>query len=158
MKTAENTIVAFHIGRGGHFYNQGHKTFLGEREIGEFTEDLFLNYENETRLWEEHGKEDEIFDLVYNEDFEALAAKYDIYPQDLGEKVYFDGSGNPVGLTKKEVDSGIGRIDIDGDYDTTYTQYLSDCDEREIEIIKKSDHWNKEEFLELLGIKEETED
>ena len=31
----DNIIVAFHIGRGGRFYNGGHKTFLGEKNIND---------------------------------------------------------------------------------------------------------------------------
>lgn len=39
-------IVAFQIGRGGRFNNGGHKSFIGEKKIGDFTNDLFINYEN----------------------------------------------------------------------------------------------------------------
>ena len=39
---------------------------------------------------------------------------------------YRDDSGNGVGLTEAEVRSGIGCIDIDGDYDTIYTKRLGD--------------------------------
>ena len=38
-----NTIIAFHIGRGGRFYNQGHKTFIKwGANINEYTEELFM--------------------------------------------------------------------------------------------------------------------
>ena len=38
-----STIVAFHIGRGGRFHNQGHKSFIKwGANINEYTEDLFI--------------------------------------------------------------------------------------------------------------------
>lgn len=99
-------IVAFHIGRGGNYHNQGHKTYCGEKRIDEFTDDLFLR----------------------NRD---LKGKF-ISPE------FFHENGSPVGLSLDEYNSGIGRIDIDGDYDTTYTCLLSDCDDSELELIDNS--------------------
>jgi|SRR3972149_1890938 len=40
------TIVAFHIGRGGRFNNQGHLSYIGEKKIGDFTNDLFTRFSN----------------------------------------------------------------------------------------------------------------
>ena len=38
-----NTIVAFHIGRGGRFHNQGYKTFIKwGANINDYTEELFM--------------------------------------------------------------------------------------------------------------------
>jgi hypothetical protein len=107
----EKKIVAFHIGRGGRFKNSGYLTFIGENEIGNYIDELFIN----------------------------------------DNLVYVDGSGNSVGLTDNDVKNGIGTIDIDGAYDTTYTKLLSECDDREIEAIRNSSEWNKDELLELLG-------
>jgi len=90
-------IVAFHIGRGGRYYNAGHLSYIGEYEISHFINDLFI--------------------------------------QENGE--YFDGSENSVGLTEKEVETGIGRIDVDGLYDTTYCKFLDECNEEELELIAK---------------------
>lgn len=42
------------------------------------------------------------------------------------EGEYRTDTGNPTGLTTAMVKSGIGRIDIDGDYDTIYTKRLGD--------------------------------
>jgi hypothetical protein len=89
----KDLIVAFHIGRGGRFYNSGHLSYIGEYDIDAFTEKLFMN-EDET--------------------------------------MYTDGDGNEL----LEVENGgIGRIDIDGAYDTTYTCKVSDLDEKEIDVI-----------------------
>jgi hypothetical protein len=89
----KDLIVAFHIGRGGRFYNSGHLSYLGEKDINDFVENLFLN-EDET--------------------------------------MYTDGDGNEL----LEVDNdGIGRINVDGGYNTTYTCKVSDLDEQEIDVI-----------------------
>jgi len=103
MKTENQnqTIVAFHVGRGGRYWNPGHVSFLGEKKIREFTGNLFLSEEEEEET----------------------------------EKVFLDGNGNSVGLTIQECENGIGTINIDGGYDTTYTCYLSDCSDEELEII-----------------------
>lgn len=49
----------------------------------------------------------------------------DLFEQD-GE--YVDESGNSVELTAAEVESGVGRINRDFDYDTIYTCKLRDID------------------------------
>jgi hypothetical protein len=158
MKTLENTIVAFHIGRGGRFNNSGFKTFIGEEEIGKFTNDLSSSYENAGKFKNRFGFDATyrsgqkcIVDLITEELFEELEEAFGIKLEELGELQYSDNAGNPVGLTQKEIDSGVGRIDIDGGYNTTYTCYLKDCSEEEIELIKESGYWNKNELLELLG-------
>jgi hypothetical protein len=107
MKSSK-IIVAFHVGRGGRFYNPGNLTFIGEQKISHFTSDLFLN-EDETE--------------------------------------YVDGAGNYVGLTVEEEKTGIGRINIDNEYDTTYTRSLFDCSFKEIMAIKESKEWNAEDLI-----------
>ena len=42
--TAADTIVAFHIGRGGHFHNPGHLSFIGKKLISDFTDSLFIGF------------------------------------------------------------------------------------------------------------------
>ena len=82
---------------------------------------------------------------------------------------YTDGNGNKIGLTVEECNSGIGIINIDGDYDTTYTCYLQDCSDEELEIIAKtkeergyfaSENVYKEVKLEMIerGLIEEEEE
>lgn len=44
------------------------------------------------------------------------------------EGEYTDECGNGVGLTTAEARTGIGRIDIDGDYDTYYAIRVKDVD------------------------------
>lgn len=117
-KTAENTIVAFHIGRGGRFHNAGFKTFIGEKNINDFINDLFIKDR-------ENGK--------------------------FCTPEYVDGCGNLVDLTVKEAKTGIGCINIDFDYNTTYTKFLADCTETEIKLIIESNEWNKENLLDLYA-------
>ena len=43
----EDMPVAFHIGRGGEFHNQGHRSYVGQGKfIGDFTDDLFIKERN----------------------------------------------------------------------------------------------------------------
>ena len=69
---------------------------------------------------------------------------------DVGEMIYTDGNGNPVGLTVAECETGIGKINEDNDYDTTYTIYLKDANEKEIQAIRNSDQYNKDEILNVI--------
>lgn len=145
QEAAQRTIVAFHIGRGGHFWNPGHLSFIGENKIDKYVDDLFLGYENQSDIWSEIKGRPNLEEKYYaavegNED--ALAFFANRLKMPFGEKEYFDGGGNHVGLTEEEAESGIGRINIDNDYDTTYTCFLSDCDEKELQLIRNSNEFN----------------
>ena len=163
---ANQTIVAFHLGRGGHYHNPGHLSFIGTHEISHFTEDLFLNYdlseimeklENENEDWDDEDtnydkniyltKRDLFIQLVNEENFDELEKRFGIDQDALGSKEYFDGGGNPVGLTASESETGIGKINIDYDYDTTYTTHLSECSDAELRAIISSNEWNKDDVL-----------
>ena len=156
MKTKQNTIVAFHIGRGGRYNNAGFLSFIGEEIIGKFTDDLFGRYELESKFSTRYGYEDThdgqkcIIELIQSYDFVELEDKFGITQEMLGDYTYYDGGGNTTDLTQSQVESGIGTINIDNDYDTTYTKYLCDCSDKEIEAIKDSEYWNKEEIINLI--------
>ena len=51
MTDSTKIIVAFHIGRGGRFFNGGHKTFLGEMNYQDLidmnSDNLFVTYRDE---------------------------------------------------------------------------------------------------------------
>ena len=164
MKTLKTTIVAFHIGRGGRFNNPGFLSFIGEEKIGKFTDDLFCNFENTGKFKDRFGYDYTgdstqkcILDLISDRDFDKLEERFGITKAMLGGEFYFDGGGNSTSLTASEVESGIGKINIDMDYDTTYTCLLKDCYEEETYAIEKSSYWNKEELLNLLGVKKDIE-
>lgn len=144
--TVADTIVAFHIGRGGHYHNSGHKTFIGEKEIGDFN-DLFIAFENEYAVYRKIAGRKNIESLLDDvrddrDNLELKAAFERRTGLSLGELVYTDGNGNHVGLTLAEEATGVGTINIDNDYDTTYTCKLSDCNQNELELIANSGHWN----------------
>jgi len=100
-------ILAFKIARGGRFNNQGYLYFLGDKDINEFTNDLFL----------------------VNEE-------------------YLTSNGDKVGLTEDDCQSGIGKIDIDGNYNTIYTKYSDDLTEKEFEAILREKLWNTDTIVE----------
>lgn len=138
------TIVAFHIGRGGRFYNAGHLSFIGCKPIGDFINDLFPVYENASDIFEMiKGREnlEELYRKATEDWDNAAIARLSSLGLDLGEIEYCDGGGSQVGLSQKDAESGIGTINIDHDYDTTYTRYLDDCNRDEINAIIRSDGW-----------------
>ena len=138
--TIGQTIVGFHTGRGGRFYNAGHVSFIGECKISDFTNDLFLLYENQLDIYNaikgRENLEEKYYECDENNDFsffEKLGFK-------VGEKQYFRNGEYPVGLTEAESDSGIGVIDIDGEYDTTVCLMLEDCSDEELQLIVDSEN------------------
>ena len=164
METKDKTIVAFHIGRGGRFHNAGHLSYVGEKRIGEFTNDLFTRFENQDKYKDRFGYDrtygsDQkcILDLITDEEFEELELRFGITREDLGELMYYDGGGNGVSLRQKDVESGIGTINVDFQYDTTYTDYIENCTKVELEAIINSDIFGKDEliqkYFELKGYK-----
>lgn len=147
---ATEIIVAFHIGRGGRFHNSGFKSYLGQNEISKYTDDLYSHFENESSFKKRYGYDscDDgkcILDLITDCEFDELEEKFGITEEMLGEEIYFDGGGNSVGLTEKEYQSGVGKINIDHDYNTTYTCKLSDCDTNELKLIRENE--NEFEYL-----------
>ena len=137
MKTLE-TIVAFHIGRGGRFHNSGHVSFIGFKTINEFTSDLFVSYENYTELSEELKKYPNLGEKLQkcfeDDDFVFFKKKFG---WNIGKKIFIDGGGSPVGLDVEN--DGTGIINIDYDYNTNYCKYLSECNEDELFLIKNSE-------------------
>lgn len=136
-----NTIVAFHIGRGGRNFNSGHLSFLGEFKIDHFTSNLFSMFDNQKKLSESMSSDDrDLFnDLIAEGKFTEIENKFGISVKDLGEEMYYDESGNGVGLAVNN--DGIGRINEDGEYDTTYTTYIKDLTEHEIEAMRENITW-----------------
>lgn len=144
-------IVAFHIGRGGRFNNQGHVKFIGEKRIGDFIDDLFQKRENEDDLFNLIKNHPNLIKKFYecsnNDEWSFFKKRLKF---DIGELIYVDGSGNPVGLTQEDVDKGVGTINIDNLYDTTYSKYLEDCNENELELIREYSGYKSFELLETI--------
>ena len=135
----QDVIVAFKIGRGGRFNNPGNVKLIGEYPISHFTDNLFLKPSNWKSVFAKiQGKENltSLYEAAMEGDqlaFNRLKA----LGLDLGENEYFSENGHAVGLTEKEAESGIGRIDIDGEYDTTFTIKLGSFDEVELGHLKE---------------------
>lgn len=87
------------------------------------------------------------------------------------EGEYYDDGGNSVGLTSAEVESGVGSIDYDGQYNTTYTTeintYSDVKDEQQRGVLLRkgltaaewnailwSESWQQEEVKKELNITE----
>jgi hypothetical protein len=137
MNNQKNIIVAFHIGRGGRFHSPGHRTFIGEKRINQFIQNFYLRYEHEESIREKyknHVDFEFIIEKMHDEDYIELL-KYGITPIDLGNIIYVDFNNNSVGLTLAECRSGVGVINEDNEYDTTYTKFIEDCTEDEISLI-----------------------
>jgi len=62
---------------------------------------------------------------------------------------YLDSAGNPLhdDLTKEDLESGIGTINIDHGYDTTYTKYPNNLNQNERMAILKDNPYNCGELL-----------
>lgn len=122
MKTQKNkTIVYFHTGRGGRFYNSGHQEFRGTKTIGEV-----LALCDSSSQWA----------FLHNRDKKGRF----IAP------IYLDQNGSYL-ISEKEVSSGVGQLDWDGAYDTDTCIYLSDCGETDLNLILESNEYNKKDLI-----------
>lgn len=157
MNNISNTIVAFHIGRGGKNNNPGYIRFLGTKEIGDFIEGYFLNPTNHWELLNAIGNRDNILELYYQAIQGMQNFEIDHYIQFerrtglvIGALEWTNENGTPIGLTFEQYDEGIGIIEIDTHFDTTYTKYLQDCNEDEVKLIVNSMEWNADYLIEEL--------
>lgn len=174
MENQEQTIVVFKIGRGGQFNNGGHLTYEGIGNIDDYTDDLFLRYDNHfdiLRICEEYCEKNGIeydeykiqeiiqdsISLIGNSEIECrqeLADKlkdYGVTLEDIGSVYWYTDleRGHNTGLSA--FNDGTGRVDINGDYETIYACKISDLDEYEIRAIVKSDVWSKDRMLKEIA-------
>ena len=118
FEEAQNIKVRFHIGRGGHFNNAGHKTYVGTvNELSDCFGDSIVISEDE------NGKTlpDSEWKLV-----------------DSGSNVILSG--------RDEIESETGILDWDGEYDTDIVRHMSECDDYEYQLIL--DAAEKGEYIE----------
>lgn len=102
QETYKNTLVAFHIGRGGRFPNGGHYTYMND--IKDFQ--TLLKLKNDYLFLHDTDSNDK--------------------PLPENEQYYTDGAGN-IMLNASEVNSKTGLIDWDGVYNTDIVCKLCDC-------------------------------
>ena len=118
----DKTIVYFHTGRGGRFYNSGHVTFCGSHDL-----QWVLNMCDSGKHW----------CFLQNRDEKGrFCTPY-----------YSDQNGNFL-ISEKEAESGVGSLDWDGDYDADNCFYLEDCDENDLLLIADSNEFDKEDLIE----------
>ena len=105
MATTEdykNTLVAFHIGRGGRFHNGGYWTYMWEiesfQDLISFRQDYLFRYDTD-------------------EDDKPL-------PED---KQYITDGGGKIMVEGKDIFADTGTLDFDGEYDTDIVCSLYDC-------------------------------
>ena len=107
LEGAQNINVRFHIGRGGHFNNAGHKTYEGTvNELSDCFGDSIVISEDE------NGK-----------------------PLPDSEWQLVDDGGNVILTGRDEIESETGILDWDGEYDTDIVRHLSECDDDEYQLI-----------------------
>lgn len=154
--TTSNTIVYFHTGRGGSFNNAGHTTYCGQKNIEQVLQmndsgkrNSFLSKENEHEIYQLLKKRDlenliELFEKSRdNDDFSRFEKLTGL---DLGEDVYTDCNGSTM-ITVAEVETGVGTLDWDGEYDRDNCILLSDCGEGELQTIISSREYDKEDTV-----------
>lgn len=125
LRKENGTILEFHIGRGGRFHNPGFLTFQGSGKS--ISETPAFNY-----LYPPLFKNG-------NDNFRTLDSEWRCE------------SGDEMGLTNRMVKSGIGIINIDNEYDTTYTTYARDMSDDELKKLIDVKPWNIIEILEEYG-------
>ena len=154
-----NEILAFRIGSKG---RPGCLNYLGEQKINRFTDNLFTAFENEREYFKDltQVEVDEARDLITDRKWDDLYSRFGIKEADLGDEIFTDANGNPVGLNVEN--NGTGVIDFDGEYDTVYSIFASEAGEREINAILHSGSGYygliREEMLEEIEKLEEKEE
>ena len=105
--TPKSIIVCFHVGRGGYHNNPGYKSFNPYvHNIQDLFEDGFVNCEDE-----------------------------DGNPLPDDEWTLTDQGGNIILEGRQEIESPVGVLYWDYDYDTDIAKYIEDCDDEEIDLI-----------------------
>jgi hypothetical protein len=151
MTNSKKTIVYFHTGRGGRFYNAGCRSFGGSKDIGEVLamndnrkNHSFLDKENFHEIYEKVEKLENLRKLLEdcrdNDDYTVFEKKTGL---ELGEDVYTDCNGNQI-ITVAEVELGVGTLNWDGYYDTDTCMLLSDCSEGDLKLIAESNEYDKD--------------
>lgn len=118
LEGVQNVKVRFHVGRGGHFHNAGHKTYVGTVDsLADCFGDAFIISEDD------NGK---------------------VLPDSEWQLV--DDGGNVILLGREQIESSTGVLDWDGQYDTDVVMSLSERSDDEYQII--IDAFNDGEYVE----------
>ena len=115
-------IVAFHIGRGGHFNNSGNKTFIGEK-----------NFQ----------------DLISIESDHVFIKNRDYRTKRFCKPTIVDGNDNLV--SDDNINALTGTLNFDNEYNTDATCYLEDCTTEELQLIQDSNEYKSYELQSRLN-------
>ena len=123
--TPKSIIVCFHVGRGGYHNNPGYKSFNPYvHSIQDLFEDGFVNCEDE-----------------------------DGNPLPDDEWTLTDQGGNIILEGRQEIESPVGVLYWDYDYDTDIVKYIEDCTDEEIKLIieaYRNQEIEDEDLIELI--------
>ena len=109
----KDTLLHFHVGRGGRFFNPRQITFEG----------IVSGIDSISSFYDLFGQTDEEGNELP------------------GEWEYKDECCNGVGLTNAEAKSGVGHIVFDPGYNEDYVIRLEDCREEEMDAILEFRSW-----------------
>lgn len=121
----EKIYLSFKVGRGGHFHNPGHVTFLGEFDFQELINRCSDSLIIINTAW---NKENDKETTLPDSEWKLL---------DTGNNVILEG--------RDAIEAKTGVLDFDGDYDKYYTINLEDvCNEKEWNAIREAfkDNWS----------------
>lgn len=126
--------VSFHIGRGGHNNNAGHLSFSGEEDF----QDLIMrcNYVCTIISRDEEGK--------------PLAREEWTLIDDASERVLIQG--------RDAIESRIGKLEWDGEYDTDYVTTTDNLSDKELDALwdaHKEVYMSDDLIEEILGLMRE---
>lgn len=131
--------VSFHIGRGGHFGNQGYLSFTGEEDF----QDLIRRCSDVCLIVDTAIDENDV-------EYELPEDKWHL--DDLGSNVILEGRDKIEALT--------GILDWDGDYNTDYVTTTDNLSEKELNVLYKAyldEEWMsedlKDEICNQMGLK-----
>ena len=116
----EKIYVSFHIGRGGHFNNQGHLSFRGEENFPELIRRCA-------------------------DSCEIISEDEDGNPLPDSEWKLTDNVGNVMLEGREEIEAMTGRLEWDGIYDTDYVDTTDNLNDNELDAIWKA--YKNEEYM-----------
>lgn len=119
--TDTQTVVHFHIGRGGRFNNGGHKTFEAVEDLNHFNRDWLIL-------------------LDTDEDNNPIPDDEWVLQTDTGH-IFLEG--------REAIESRTGVLDYDGIYDTDVFKYVEDCTDDELQLLKEAIDSNAIEAMDL---------
>lgn len=141
--TIENTVIHFHVGRGGRFWNPGHITFQGYETLADFNRkrDLGLFYPKlqlYKLAWDKNGMSPVSWELE-PEDYDAISTYYDNISKALANEVaeqYGETYGKAFRGNVNNAD-GIWFDDLEVDPDT-FAEIRSLCED-----LVSDEDWRK---------------